>query len=357
VFIGLGVRRVATKLILLFFRKKGYNLRRAYIVGVGDAGKELAKYLLESPTMGIKVMGFFDDRHKKGKEIKSSKQLLGTILGSIDECPEISILKSIDIVFIALPMRSEEKINTLIWTLGTKGVKVYLVPDLFTLGLQKAKMHQMGDLHLLDLNLFPGWKRGFDIVFSLLIIIITSPIWLIIIFLIKREDGGPIFYKHPRVMEIGKSFNCIKFRTMYVDADKKLETLLENNSHFKEEWDRSYKLKDDPRISKIGRFLRRTSLDELPQFLNVITGQMSVVGARPVVPEELDKYYKGTALTYCATKPGLTGPWQIGKRSDIEDYDERVALDRWYVLNCSFRLDMQIIFKTIWSMIRGKGAY
>jgi len=357
VFIGLASLRIITELVLLFFRKKGYNQRTAVIVGAGDAGRELAKYLMENPAIGIKLLGFFTDRVAKGDHVTASKNSLGEVIGKIDECPEFAIANNIDIVFIALPMSAEEKINKLMWALGTKGVKVFLVPDLFTLGLQRARMHQIGDLYLLDLNLFPEWKRSFDVLFSLLVITITSPIWLIIIILIKKEDRGPIFYRHLRVMENGKAFSCFKFRTMHKDADKRLESLLEHNPALKEEWEKTYKLKNDPRITRIGRFLRKTSLDELPQFLNVLLGQMSVVGARPVVPEELEKYYKRTALTYCSTKPGVTGPWQVGKRSDTEDYDERVELDQWYVMNCSFRLDIKIILKTIWSMIVRKGAY
>jgi putative colanic acid biosynthesis UDP-glucose lipid carrier transferase len=357
VFLGLAILRISVKLILLYFRKKGYNQRSAVIVGAGDAGKELAKYLLQNPALGIKVLGFFDDRLSKGEEVIGSSGALGKVLESIDKCPDLILSMNIDLVFIALPMRAEEKINKLIWALGTKGVKVFLVPDLFTLGLQKASMRQIGDLHLLNLDLYPGWKRSFDILFSLSVIIVTIPIWLIIILLIKREDNGSIFYKHPRVTETGKSFNCLKFRTMHKDADKRLESLLEDNPALREEWEKTYKLKDDPRITKIGRFLRKTSLDELPQFLNVLLGQMSVVGARPVVPEELHKFYRRTALTYCSTKPGVTGPWQVGKRSDTEDYDERVALDGWYVLNCSLWLDIKIIIKTILRVIMPKGAY
>jgi len=357
VFIGLASLRIITELVLLFFRKKGYNQRTAVIVGAGDAGRELARYLAENPAIGIRLLGFFTDRVTKGDHVTASGNSLVEVIGNIDECPEFAIANNIDIVFIAIPMSAEEKINKLMWALGTKGVKVFLVPDLFTLGLQRARMHQIGDLYLLDLNLFPEWKRSFDVLFSLLVITITSPIWLIIIILIKKEDRGPIFYRHPRVMENGKAFSCFKFRTMHKDADKRLESLLEHNPALKEEWEKTYKLKNDPRITRIGRFLRKTSLDELPQFLNVLLGQMSVVGARPVVPEELEKYYKRTALTYCSTKPGVTGPWQVGKRSDTEDYDERVELDQWYVMNCSFRLDIKIILKTIWSMIVRKGAY
>jgi len=355
--LGLVAIRIVVKLFLVFIRERGYNQRSSVIVGTGEIAINLAKYLHENEWIGIKIRGFFDDRLAEGAVIKASPQVLGTVLGPIEKCPKFSLARGIDMVFIALPMHAQKKIGKLIWDLGTKGVNVFLVPDLFTLGVQKAKVHQMGELHLMDFNLFPEWKRPFDILFSTVAIILTSPLWLMIMILIKMEDGGPIFYRHPRVMETGKRFNCLKFRTMHVNADERLEELLKDNPAAGEEWERTYKLKNDPRLTRVGRFLRKTSLDELPQFLNVVAGQMSVVGARPVVPEELEKYYKKTALTYCAMKPGITGPWQAGKRNDIQDYSERVELDRWYVLNTSAWIDIRIIFRTMWSMLRRKGAY
>jgi putative colanic acid biosynthesis UDP-glucose lipid carrier transferase len=357
VFLGITAVRLAARFLLAFLRKRGYNQRSAFIVGAGEAGRKLAHFLHIKTWMGIRVLGFFDDRFSKGEEIKVSPDAPSMVLGPVDECSDFSISEGIDMVFIALPMRAEEKINKIVWDLGTRGVTVFLVPDLFTLGIQKSKIRQIGELYLLDFNLFPAWKRLFDILFSLAVIIFTLPVWLTIIVFIKMEDNGPIFYKHRRVMDSGKGFNCLKFRTMHVDADQRLHDLLEKNPALREEWERTYKLKDDPRITRVGSFLRKTSLDELPQFINVFSGRMSVVGARPVVPEELEKYYKDTTLTYCSTKPGITGPWQAGKRSDIEDYKERVELDRRYILNCSLWLDVQIIFKTIWSILRGNGAY
>jgi lipopolysaccharide/colanic/teichoic acid biosynthesis glycosyltransferase len=210
---------------------------------------------------------------------------------------------------------------------------------------------------LIDFNVFPSWKRSFDVLFSITMILVTFPFWIIIMALIKIEDGGPVFYRHPRIMESGKTFNCLKFRTMYVDADKRVAEILQNDSSLRKEWEKNYKLKNDPRVTRLGKYLRRTSLDELPQLFNVLVGQMSIVGARPVVPEELEKYYKETALSYCAMKPGLTGPWQVGKRNDIDDYRERVALDHWYALNSSIWLDLKIICKTVLRVVRPKGAY
>ena len=263
----------------------------------------------------------------------------------------------LDIVFIALPMRAEKKINELVWGLGLGGINVMMAPDLFAFGLQKAKVIHIGETPVMLFNLFPTWKRVFDVVFSFLALIVMSPIMLFIGFLIKQEDGGSIFYGHKRIREHGKIFKCLKFRTMHMNADKKLKELLAQDPVSAREWEKSYKLKKDPRITKIGKFLRKTSLDELPQFINVLKGEMSIVGARPVVKDELDKYYNSHSITYCSMKPGLTGLWQAGRRNDVEDYDERVRQDRLYIINANIWLDLKIIFKTVWKMISGKGAY
>ncbi|MBU4037721.1 MAG: sugar transferase, partial [Proteobacteria bacterium] len=357
VFIGLFIFRLALKHVLYYLRDKGYNQRSAIIAGTTESGIKLAKHLEDNRWMGINFIGIFDDKFPDEIFKISFPEIANQYLGKIDDCVQYLLSNNIDILFIALPMRAENKINMLLWELGTKGVEVLLLPDLFTFGIQKSRNLDFGEFHLLDINLFPPWKRSFDVCFSLFIILLTLPIWLIIALFIKLEDGGPIFYKHKRIMENGKSFNCLKFRTMHINSDYKLESLLENNEILRIEWEQSYKLKNDPRISKIGKFLRKTSLDELPQFLNSLVGHMSVVGPRPIVSEELDKYYKKTALTYCAMKPGITGPWQTGARNDTNNYEERVEMDRNYVLNCSIWGDIKIIFKTIWRVLFPKGAY
>ncbi|RUM35469.1 MAG: sugar transferase, partial [Desulfobulbus sp.] len=201
-----------------------------------------------------------------------------------------------------------------------------------------------------------------DVVFSSLFLVLMSPVMLLIMLCIKLDSRGPVFYRHTRIMATGREFKCLKFRTMEVDADRKLSELLEKDPELAEEWEQNYKLKEDPRITRIGRFLRRTSLDELPQFFNVLKGEMSVVGARPIVGKELEEYYKKSdsdqsAGRYVSMKPGITGPWQVSKRNDIDDYQERVELDDWYVLNHSLWYDIKIICKTIRCMFSGKGAY
>ena len=206
-------------------------------------------------------------------------------------------------------------------------------------------------------NNIPWWKRPFDIIFSLFAIFITLPVMIPIAIAIKLTDGGNIFYSHERIGFRGRKFKVLKFRSMHMDADKRLKEILKNDPKAREEWERTFKLKNDPRITPVGKFLRKTSLDELPQFINVLKGDMSVVGPRPVVEEELEKYYKEKAEVYKSVKPGITGYWQVEGRSDVEDYEERVKMDEYYIKKQSFLLDIKIILKTIKVMITGKGAY
>ena len=168
---------------------------------------------------------------------------------------------------------------------------------------------------------------------------------------------GPVIYRHKRITAAGKEFDCLKFRTMRRGADLELKRLLDENEGLKREWEQNFKLKNDPRITRIGKILRKTSLDEFPQFINVLIGDMSVVGARPIVGGELQAFYRESAGRYCSMKPGITGPWQVGKRSNVEDYQERVDLDDWYILNYSLWTDIKIIIRTVYIMFKRDGAY
>jgi len=197
-------------------------------------------------------------------------------------------------------------------------------------------------------------KRTLDIIGSVALTVIFAPIILpVMLFMLLR--GESVIYKHKRVGRGGKIFECFKFCTMVPDADKVLQDLLDSNPALKTEWLRTQKLRNDPRVTRIGRFLRRTSLDELPQIWNVLQGEMSLVGPRPITREELMRYGRNTAV-YLAAKPGITGLWQVSGRSDT-DYRRRVAMDVYYVRNKKFRLDMYILFKTISVVLGGGGAY
>lgn len=347
--IHLGARK-----LLRIFRSRGKNLRRAVIVGAGDLGLNLVKELESMPWAGIEILGFFDDKVDE----EQYEDVLGKpILGNISAITDYLDVHDIDYVYIALPMRAEKKIFKILRECRSLGARIFLVPDLYLYGLHNAEMQSLGSLLILNFNPNTEWKRSFDLIFSIIILIATLPLTLLIAALVKLNDGGPVFYRHKRITAAGKKFNCLKFRTMRVDADKELERILKEDEEARKEWEKSYKLKNDPRITRIGSFLRRTSLDEFPQFINVIRGDMSVVGARPIVGKELNGFYKESAGRYCSMKPGITGPWQVGRRSNIEAYEERVQLDDWYILNFSLWTDIKIILKTVYCMIVGKGAY
>lgn len=199
-----------------------------------------------------------------------------------------------------------------------------------------------------------GAKRLLDILGAIVLGLVFAPLMLAIVVLMHRE-GGSVIFKHRRVGRGGKTFECLKFRTMVPNADHVLRSLLERDPELKAEWLRDHKLRNDPRITHLGRFLRRTSLDELPQLWNVFRGEMSLVGPRPVVREELLRYGRNVR-TYLAAKPGITGLWQVTGRNDT-DYRRRVVLDTYYVRNQNLLLDLYILVKTTGVVLGGSGAY
>ena len=199
-------------------------------------------------------------------------------------------------------------------------------------------------------------KRIFDIVFSVSALAILSPLFLGIAIAVRLSSPGRIVYSHERIGRGGKSFRCYKFRTMYADADQRLQDILRASPELRKEWEASHKLKRDPRVTSIGSFLRKTSLDEFPQFLNVLKGDLSVVGPRPVVQMEVTKHLGPKAAKILSIRPGLTGLWQISGRSDTS-YEKRIQLDEQYIDNHSILLDLKLILKTIPAMLFSRGAY
>ncbi len=207
-------------------------------------------------------------------------------------------------------------------------------------------------------------KRLFDISFSLIVMLCFSPVFILIAFLVRITSSGPIFYKSVRLGRGGKAIYCWKFRSMYPDAEKRLEQLLAHNSQYQTEWDEFHKLKNDPRVTLIGKFLRKTSLDEMPQFWNVLKGDLSIVGPRPPVligppehfAEEIRKWYGISVVKILSVRPGLTGVWQISGRSEISN-DEKTRLEEVYVETRTFWKDLVLILKTIPAVLFSRGAY
>jgi Undecaprenyl-phosphate galactose phosphotransferase WbaP len=198
-------------------------------------------------------------------------------------------------------------------------------------------------------------KTGLDRVLALGALLPAALAGLVIAALIKATSRGPVLYSQPRVGERGRSFSMLKFRTMVSDAERALDSALHDNPALRHEWQAHRKLQKDPRVTSVGAFLRKASLDELPQLINVLRGEMSLVGPRPVVEAELRRYGRDAEL-YEKVRPGITGLWQVSGRNDIS-YEERVQLDSWYVRNWSIWLDLDILLRTARVVLRGKGAY
>jgi lipopolysaccharide/colanic/teichoic acid biosynthesis glycosyltransferase len=198
-------------------------------------------------------------------------------------------------------------------------------------------------------------KRAMDIAIAGTALLVAAPFFLVVALMV-RADGGPAFFAHPRVGRLGRVFGCLKFRSMVVDSQARLDALLAADPAARAEWEATRKLKNDPRITRIGRFLRATSLDELPQLINVLKGEMSIVGPRPVTAAELERHYGAAAAHYLSVRPGITGLWQVSGRSETT-YDQRVALDVAYVSQPSLATDLRILVKTPLAVLSRRGAH
>lgn len=198
-------------------------------------------------------------------------------------------------------------------------------------------------------------KRAFDLLVAMVLIVLTAPLMIAIGLMIRQQDGGPALFRQTRIGRGGRRFTCYKFRSMRVDAAERLRELLTNDPEALREWSQNHKLKNDPRITKLGHFLRRSSLDELPQLFNILKGDMSLVGPRPIVFSEIQRYGY-SFVYYAAGRPGVTGLWQVSGRSDI-DYAERVQLDVKYAKSSSLMTDMGIMFMTLPAVLFSRGAY
>ena len=198
-------------------------------------------------------------------------------------------------------------------------------------------------------------KRSLDILIACIALVVFSPLFLMIAAMVKFTDGGSVFYGHRRIGHNGQEFRCMKFRTMVQNGEKVLQDYLRSNPEAYEEWRTTRKLQNDPRVTAVGSVLRKLSLDELPQLLNIIKGEMSIVGPRPVVEDELEMY-EASAFYYLQTRPGLTGLWQVSGRNDVS-YETRVAMDTMYVKNWSITKDLLIIMRTVPAVCMSRGSY
>jgi exopolysaccharide biosynthesis polyprenyl glycosylphosphotransferase len=349
-FIAMAGWRMAAR---LWFRSPNGKLikqRRVLIVGAGPVGRELQLQILKNAHLGLTVAGFLDDDPDKQhhhKEILGSLATVKSVVGRFD----------IDDVVIALPRRAHARVSELAAELHDLPVKVWVIPDYFHLALNKAVMEDFAGIPMLDLRApaLNDYQRMIKRLFDLLIILLTLPVTLpmmgLIALLIRLDDPGPVFFRQERVGENGRLFTMLKFRTMVPNAEQ-LRHLVE---HVDEEGHLIHKTQDDPRVTRIGRFLRRTSLDELPQIFNILKGDMSIVGPRPEMPYLVQKYEPWQHKRF-AVPQGVTGWWQVNGRSD-KPMHLNTEDDLYYIQNYSILLDLYILFKTFWVVLRGKGAY
>lgn len=328
------------------------------IIGAGKTAELLAVKFEQEPGIGYKIIGLVEDN--------ADERFLATkypVLGSFVDIEKILKGSGIQDVLLATPGADRETLIKLIYQIQPHVRNLTIVPDLFGIPMSNISVdsfynektvviHIQNNLARMHNRIL---KRTFDLVSSILGIIIISPILLIIALLIYKSSPGPVVFSHMRIGANGKKFPCYKFRSMVNNAQELLEDYLNKNPKAREEWENDFKLKNDPRITSIGSFLRRTSLDELPQLFNVIKGEMSLVGPRPIIDKEIEKY--GDYIhDYYIVSPGMTGYWQVSGRSDV-DYQERVQMDSWYVRNWSLWQDIILLFKTVGVVSGKKGAY
>lgn len=340
-----------------FLNKLGLWKKKTIILGSGSNAIE-AYYALQSEEMlGFDVVAFYDDDSTDDATLLDLPVLKDPqSLWDIKNAGEVHFIVAFETEC------SDKTINWLRELSKNKCRSVTVIPSLRGLPLYSTDMSFIFSHEVMLLRIHNNLakrssrflKRTFDITCSLLIILLASPLLIYLWFRVK-SDGGPAIYGHMRVGRHGKLFPCYKFRSMVMNSQEVLQKLLDSDEAAREEWARDFKLKNDPRITAVGRFIRKTSLDELPQLFNVLKGQMSLVGPRPIISEELSRYDDNVDY-YLMAKPGMTGLWQVSGRNDV-DYDTRVYFDSWYVKNWSLWNDIAILFKTVKVVLHRDGAY
>jgi exopolysaccharide biosynthesis polyprenyl glycosylphosphotransferase len=339
-----------------FYRQRNQaaeRVRHVLIVGAGPVGIEVAKSLCrqEWQEHGVKWIGFLDDDPKKQPPARED------VLGPLNTVRQVVLEKHIDDVVFALPLRAHSRLNELTKALQDLPVHTWIVPDYFQLALHQARLTDFAGIPMLDLRA-PALseyqrqiKRLFDLIVTSLLLIPALPLMGVLALVIWAIDGRPVLFKQKRVGENGHLFTLYKFRTMLPNAEKMFRNAVVINA----QENTLHKHPDDPRITPLGRFLRRFSMDELPQLFNILGGSMSLVGPRPELPELVAKYQPWQRARF-AIPQGLTGWWQIHGRSD-KPMHLHTEDDLYYVQNYSFWLDIQILILTFWIVMRGKGAY
>jgi len=346
--------RVFRRWILAQYRNRGIGVQNVVIVGMGDVGQAILRVMLARSELGYKVAGYLDDDPDRGAVN------LGRVkgFGQTHHLRRVIVQHKIDLVVITLRWTHYRQIMELARISQNAGVEVRVIPDIFQLNLRQVQVENLDGIPLLGMNAtesFRGTNRLLKRILDVGLILIASPVWVPLFGLaalaISLEGDGPIFYRQKRVGEDGREFELVKFRSMVPNAEKIHAAIVAESG----EDPRHPKLKDDPRITRVGKFLRRTSLDELPNLVNVLLGQMSLVGPRPPTPSEV-ALYEPWHRQRLQIIPGITGLWQVSGRSDVP-FEEMCLLDIYYIENWSLQLDLQILMMTVPRVLLRRGAY
>jgi exopolysaccharide biosynthesis polyprenyl glycosylphosphotransferase len=352
-FILLLASRFAIIKILRAVRRRGYNYRNILVVGTGQRARKYAEMICSHAEMGLRVFGYVDD-----DPMVADRDILGSaIIGTLKDVPAIIQRNVIDEVVIALPRRWLPSVVEIVRVCEETGIEVTLVADFFNIAIAKLHTTMFHDIPLLTFSTTPSQqlqlllKDCLDRVGAMVLLAVTLPILIITSIAIKLTSRGPILFKQVRLGLYGRKFTFYKFRSMKVGSEKEIEGLKNSN----EMSGPVFKMQHDPRVTPVGRFLRRTSIDELPQLLNVLKGEMSLVGPRPPLPAETEEYdlWQRRRLS---VKPGMTCLWQINGRNNV-DFNDWMNLDLLYIDNWSIWLDIRILFKTLVAVVKGDGAY
>jgi exopolysaccharide biosynthesis polyprenyl glycosylphosphotransferase len=349
----LALSRMVQGEIVVWLRTRGVGAARVIIVGAGEVGRTVMRTIVARSELGYQVVGFVDDDPEKGQtDIGRFKAL-----GSTDNLARLIAEEAVDEVIITLPWMYHRKIMGIVRECERRHVSARIVPDLFQMSLSQVDVDHLGGVPLIgvrEVGFGRGTlliKRAVDIVGAAVGLTLGAPILGLIALAIRLDSPGPTVFRQTRVGAGGKLFEIYKFRSMREGAEAELEQLLELN----EADGPIFKIRDDPRLTRVGRFLRRTSLDELPQLWNVLRGEMSLVGPRPPIPSEVEGYQEWHKKRLDG-RPGMTGLWQISGRS-LLSFDEQVLLDIYYIENWSLWLDFKILLRTVPQVLFGNGAY
>lgn len=352
IVVYLGLARVVERFIRGRLRRRGIGVVRVLIVGAGEMGRTIMRHIVAQPELGYQVVGFVDDDADSQHDIGRFRAL-----GPISALPRLVQELAVDEVIVTLPWQHHRKIVRIIDQCQREHVRSRIVPDLFQLSLSRVHLDDIKGVPLIGVKepALQGWnvalKRGMDITFAAIMLSLAAPLMLLIALAIKLDSPGPVLFKQTRVGRGGRLFTLYKFRSMRLGAESEVARLsLQNEADGP-----LFKIRNDPRVTRVGRILRKLSLDELPQLYNVLRGEMSLVGPRPALPAEVAQYEEWHRKRL-EVAPGLTGLWQTSGRSDVT-FDEMCLLDIYYAEQWTPMLDAAIVLKTVPAVLFGRGAY